>query len=187
MATGFVDESRDLILRMAVTVNELLVAIRLLDRVQILPLNILDQRNLGRGGIIDLSDDRRNGMQSRPLRGPPPPLAGDKLEIISVGTQQHGLEDAALGDRVGELRDRFLVEVDARLGGIGADSADFDLADAFWGAFVLLRFALAAGRADRFVEQRGKATAEAGSSLLVGHAASAGRGSRAISSRARRT
>jgi hypothetical protein len=71
-------------------------------------------------------------VQPRPLRRPPSALAGDDLEALAIAVrpEQDRLEDAALGDRIGELVDRVLAELDPRLVGVGADSADLDLADA---------------------------------------------------------
>ena len=48
MAPRFVNELCDILLCMAVSIDQLAVAFRLLDRIQVLTLDVLDQRNLGR-------------------------------------------------------------------------------------------------------------------------------------------
>ena len=115
---------------MAVPIDQLAIALRLLDRIQILTLDILDQRDLGRSRIIDLADDRRNGMQPGALRSSPSALAGDDLEAVTVRTKQDRLKDAPLCDRIGELVDRLFLELATRLLRIGANTPDLDLTDA---------------------------------------------------------
>ena len=130
VAARLVDELADIVLGMAVPVDQLAIALGLLDRVQILALDILDQRDLRRRRLVDLADDRRDRVQPRPLRRAPAALAGDDLKPVAVGPQQDRLEHPALGDRIGQLVDRFLAELDARLVGIGPDPRDLDLAHA---------------------------------------------------------
>ena len=77
-----------------------------------------------------LADDRRDAVQPRPLRRAPAPLAGDDLIAGVGGAQQDRLQHAALGDRFGELGQRFLVEMLPRLVRVGPDPRDLDLANA---------------------------------------------------------
>ncbi len=130
MATRLVDELRKIVLRMAMALDQLAIAFGLFDRVEILALDVLDQRDLGRGGIVDLADDRRDRVKPCPLRGAPAALSGDDLEpSVAMRPKQDRLQDTALGNRIGELVDRLFLELDARLLGIGPDPADLDLAD----------------------------------------------------------
>jgi hypothetical protein len=115
---------------MAVPIDQLAVAFRLLDRIQVLTLDVLDQRNLGRSRIIDLAHDRRNGVQPGTLRSSPSALAGDDLETVTVRTKQDRLKDAPFCDRIGELVDRVFLELATRLLRIRANTPDLDLADA---------------------------------------------------------
>src|SRR5690606_41633174 len=59
----------------------------------------------------------------RSLGSPPPTLSGNQL-IAPAGERanDHGLNDAALGDRVGQFLERSLVETPARLLGVRLDS-----------------------------------------------------------------
>ena len=131
MAARLVDDLAELFLGMAIKIDQLLVGVGLLDRVQILALDILDQRELGRRRIVDVADDRRDRVELRALRRAPAPLAGDDLEAVAVGPQQDRLKHAALGDRFGELVERLFVELHPRLARVGPDPRDFDLANAF--------------------------------------------------------
>ena len=52
---------------------------RLLERVQVLALNVLDQRDRDGGLVGNVADDGRDRLQARHLRGPPAALAGHDL------------------------------------------------------------------------------------------------------------
>ena len=60
MAPRFVDDLRNVVLRMAVPMDELPVSLRLFKRIEVEPLDILDQGQLGRCQVIDIADDRGN-------------------------------------------------------------------------------------------------------------------------------
>src|SRR5204862_1216693 len=57
------------------------VGLRLLERCQILPLEILDERDLQDLGIAKRPDDDRHLVQSGTLRRSPAPFARDQLEF----------------------------------------------------------------------------------------------------------
>ena len=90
MAARLVDQLADIVLGMAVALDQLPIALRLLERVQILALDILDQRKLGHGRFVDLADNRRNRVELRPLRRAPAPLARDDFIILAVGRSRIG-------------------------------------------------------------------------------------------------
>ena len=186
MAARFMDQFGNIVLRMAVTLDELAIALRLFDRVQVLALYVLDQRNLGRSRIVNLTNDRRNGVQAGALRCAPPAFARDDLEPITMGTKEDRLKNTAFGDRIGELVDRFFLELHPRLFRVGADAPNLDLSHA-----ARTRRCGIAGGCDGndglLAEKRLKAAAEPGCRLVGAHAASACRGRRPISSRARCT
>ena len=77
-------------LRITVLVDELLVAERLLERVEVGALNVLDDGKLERLLVGDVMNDDRHVVQAGLLRRPPAPLAGDDLV---------GLRGAAGGGR----------------------------------------------------------------------------------------
>ena len=130
MAPRFVNELCDILLCMAVPIDQLAVAFRFLDRIQVLTLDVLDQRNLRRSRIIDLADDRWNGMQPGALRSSPSALAGDDLEAVTVRTKQDWLKDTPLCNRIGELVDRLFLELAPRLLRIWANTPDLNLTNA---------------------------------------------------------
>jgi hypothetical protein len=95
-----------------------LVALRLLHRVQILPLQILHQPGRHRVRVGQLPHQHRHLVQRHFLGRPPAPLAGDDLVApikIRLGPDQQRLQNAALGDRIGQLLERRLVHLPARL------------------------------------------------------------------------
>src|SRR5689334_184917 len=66
---------------------------RLLQRIEILTLDVLDERH-GDGRLIgDVTDDGRNVTEPGHLRGAPAPLAGDDLVALGLAVDG-GLERA---------------------------------------------------------------------------------------------
>lgn len=101
MASRLVNDPADTILRVAMPLDQLTIALGFLKRVEVLALDILDERQFGRGRIIDLANDRWDRMLPRPLRGSPPPLARDDHVIFPVRPQQDRLEHATLANGFG--------------------------------------------------------------------------------------
>ena len=79
MAAALADDARDVSVRIAVSLAELGVAGRLLERVEVGPLHVFDNGDFQRLSIAGLDDDDRNLMQARPLRRAPAAFAGDDL------------------------------------------------------------------------------------------------------------
>jgi hypothetical protein len=61
---------------------------RRLNRVQILALNVLNQRHLEREFIPNFPNDRRHLGESRQLRGPPSALSGDQFVTVANWAQE---------------------------------------------------------------------------------------------------
>jgi hypothetical protein len=94
-------------------------------------LEVLDDRDLEGGVVVDVLDEGRDRVHPGEPRGPPAPLTGDDLEAArAMGSDEDRLEDAALADRRGELVDRLLDERHPWLLGIRLDAVEGDLADA---------------------------------------------------------
>src|SRR4030095_5268530 len=110
MAPRFVDDPAELFLGMAVILDEPPVALRFLDCVEVLALDILDQRDLERLFLAEIANDRGPLVQPRLLRRPPAPLAGDDLEAVAVWPHDDRLDHAARFDRFGQLGERVLLE-----------------------------------------------------------------------------
>src|SRR5262245_27769882 len=96
MASRLVDELCYPVLRVAVLLDQLVQTLRFFNSVEVLALDVLDQRDFSSRRIVDLTDQSRDRVKSRPLRGPPATLASDDLETVSTWPKQNGLEDAAL-------------------------------------------------------------------------------------------
>src|SRR5690606_7569984 len=114
------DGLRDLRVGHVELLDQALQRARLLERVQVLALDVLDQGHRDRGLVRDVADDGRHDLEARHLRGPPAPLAGDDLVAdlaAAVAQRPHDdrLHDALRADRLGELGQGLLAHVDARL------------------------------------------------------------------------
>ncbi len=71
VAARFVDDLGQRFLRMAIFAGKPLIRLRLFDRVEVLALDILDQRDLERLRIVEVADDDGHLMQPGPLRRTP--------------------------------------------------------------------------------------------------------------------
>ena len=96
----------------------MLVGTRLFDRIQVFPLDILDQRDRHDLALIEVANDRRNFMQFCPLGSPPAAFARDDLigiGVIRMGPDQQRLQDSLLADGVDQPVNGCLVKAFARL------------------------------------------------------------------------
>ncbi len=105
----------------------------LLERVQVLALDVLDERHRDRGFVGHDADDGRDVVQAGHLRGPPATLArddlvADRLAGLLGGERAHHdrLHDALGADRVGEFLQAFGTHVEARLVAAALQQVDRD-------------------------------------------------------------
>ena len=125
------DPGRNLVVGEVEVLDELLVRGRLLERVEILAVDVLDEGVLERGGVVDVADDGRDRREPGPLGRPPAPLAGDELvAVVAEWPHQNRLQHAELSHRRGQRGERFLVEAAPGLVRVGRDAADRDLGQA---------------------------------------------------------
>ena len=104
---------------------------RLVERRDVLPLEVLDDRDLHRGLVVDVLDQCRDGHVARELRCPPAALARDQLEaVLANGSDEDRLEDAVLADAGRQLLERRLVEGEAWLLRVGFDAVNGNDLDA---------------------------------------------------------
>ncbi len=122
------DAAGDLLVGQAEVLGQLLERGRLLQRSEILAVEVLHQRPLDRGQVVGGADDRRDERQPGSARRSPAALAGNELIAAVVQrADEDGLEHADLADRGGQLGERLLVEVHPRLVRVGQDAADGEL------------------------------------------------------------
>jgi hypothetical protein len=101
--------------------------IRSLDRIEILALQVLDQREFRGGSVINRSNDCRDALQPCELRSAPTPLARDDLILRATEAgrwrrpHDDGLHEAGCRDRCGQSPQRLFIKVLAGLIWIGPD------------------------------------------------------------------
>lgn len=118
VAPALAERARELVLGAVELLGEAAVALGLLDRGEVLALDVLDQRDLERGRVRELLDQHRHLVEPRRLGRAPAPLAGDDLvapRLARVGADDQRLDHAALPDRVDQRRHRLVLEGLARL------------------------------------------------------------------------
>ena len=90
---------RDLLLRQVELVLQALEGLRLLERRQLLALDVLDEGQLQQLLVGHVAQRDRHAREPGRLRGAPAPLAGDDLVALAAAPHQDRLHDAALADR----------------------------------------------------------------------------------------
>jgi hypothetical protein len=83
--------------------RQLVECLGLLERRQVLALEVLHQRQLHHFRIADLADDHGDVAKADLDGGVIPPLAGDDLVAVPARPYDQRLDDALLGDRGHEL------------------------------------------------------------------------------------
>ena len=119
--TALADPLGGLLLREPVLVDQVPVCFRLLERAQVLALEVLDQGQLEalRGSGLPYHD--RHPVEAGPLCRSQASLTGDQLVPIPRSADDQGLQEAVAPDRVGERGERLLVEMTPGLVGIRHD------------------------------------------------------------------
>jgi hypothetical protein len=120
----------DLLLGKVELFRKALKRARLLDRIEILALEVLHKRHLERHLFRDVADNGWNASHPRSLSSTPPALAGDELIAVADTAHDEGLNNSACCDGTRELIKGRLAESGARLIGTGIDQVDVDLNEA---------------------------------------------------------
>jgi len=128
---AFADAGGDIFLAEVELVDQLLVALGFLDGVEVLPLEILDQREFERGGVVGFADEDGDLGEAGELGGAPAAFAGNQLERIAATPDDEGLDDALFPDRVSQLLEGVPGKVLAGLQGAGTEPAERHALDAF--------------------------------------------------------
>src|SRR5438034_6770234 len=108
-----------LVLREPALVDQVAVRLGFLQRGQVLALDVLDQRELEAVLGPRLAHDHRDPLEPGAQRGAQPPLARDQLVAPRDAARDQRLEESVAADRVGQEPERLVVEVAARLLGVG--------------------------------------------------------------------
>ena len=96
--------------------DELLVGGGLLERVEVVAVQVLDERLLERGGVVGLADERRDRLEADPPGRPPAALARDQLVLPSpAGRTSTGWSTPTSRIESASDAERLLVEVVPRL------------------------------------------------------------------------
>ena len=80
--SGTTDPCRDLVLAEPELVDQLPIGVGRLERIEILALEVLDERELELIAIGELPDDRRDPLEAGCLGGAEAALAGDQLVAV---------------------------------------------------------------------------------------------------------
>src|SRR5439155_14512442 len=118
------------LLREMKLVDQAAVRLRFLDRIQVLALDVLDERHLEQRALLSRSyfaDDDRHALQAGEQGGPPTAFAGDDLESIIEPADDDRLDDAVRFDRPGELFEPGIVDMAARLELVRREPIDIDV------------------------------------------------------------
>src|SRR5690606_21171496 len=110
------DRGRRLRVGQVELVDQALQRLRFLQRVEVLALDVLDQRHRDHGAVVDLAHHYRDLAQPGQARGAPAALASDDLVVAAAQVADHDRLDHALrADRLGQLGELGVVHGLARL------------------------------------------------------------------------
>ena len=116
------------LVRHAELVDQALDALCFLDRVEVLALDVLDQRHGQRELVAHVAHQHRHRVQPGELRRTPAPLTGDDLELpVLHRANQDRLDHALRLDRVGQIGDRVRIHLRARLIAAGPQAGERQL------------------------------------------------------------
>ena len=125
LRTAAPDALRQLVVRGPELLQQLLVRRGLLERVQLRPVDVLEQRVPQHGVVGGRPHDGRDGLQAGRGRGPQAAFAHDQLVPAGrIRPDNDGLQHTEFADRMRQLTQRVLVEHLAWLLGVGVDLRD---------------------------------------------------------------
>ena len=117
-------------MRQVELLDQLLVGAGFVERVEVLPVQVLHESLFEAHGVVGLVHEGRDRLQPSPPRGPEATFARDQFELVRTDlTHEHGLEDADGLDGVDEGGEALLAELVARLERVRPDSGEGNLAE----------------------------------------------------------
>ena len=124
------DPAGQLVVGAAEVLQQLVVGVGLLQRVELGAVQVLQQGVAQHDVVAARPHDRRQLGQTGLAGGPHPPLTHDQLVALTAErTHDHGLQQAHLADGVHQLGHRVLVEDLARLARVGLHRVEGDLGE----------------------------------------------------------
>jgi hypothetical protein len=156
VAAALAHHLRELLLRVGMLLDQLVVAGGLLHRVEVGALHVLDQGELEGLGVADVAHDHRHVVDGRALCRAPAAFAGDDLKAAALTVWAHDdrLHQAFGADRIGKLRQLGVGELPARV-----EAARPQLGDRHH-ALLAVRRQRSLGLRLRLADERSKAAAE---------------------------
>ena len=109
------------------SLHEAREALRLLDRVEPLALEILDQPDRRGRGVACLDDPGGDRPYLEQLEGAPAPLSRDQLEPLAMPAHDDRLKETLAPDALGELRELLGRDLAARLERARLDEVHLDV------------------------------------------------------------
>jgi hypothetical protein len=124
---GSPDARGDLLVREAEIVDQLAKALGSFDRIEVLALQVLDERELELRSLVEVANERGDSLETGVERSPNAALTGDQLIAIDRLSDEDGLEHAVLADARRERGHLGRVEMSPRLLWVRSDAHDRDL------------------------------------------------------------
>jgi len=121
------DTFRDGLVRQTEVVDQPTEAVRGLDRVEILTLQVLDQGQFESLTVVEVADDGRDPLETRRHGGADATLPRDQLVTVKRLGHEHRLEHTVFADARGQRRHLSIAEPAARLVRVRTDAGDRDI------------------------------------------------------------
>jgi len=130
MAAAFADDLRQIILRIVVIVDKLLISKRFFNCVQVGALHVFDDGDLKRHAVVNVANDNRDRIDTGPLRCAPAAFTGNQLEPVGLagcGAHDDRLHDTVFLDRLRQILQLAFRKHAARIARIARDELNRDV------------------------------------------------------------
>ena len=125
VASALADDFAEIILRIAVFGDQLLVPHRFFERIEVGTLYVFDNCQLQRRAIIHIANDDGNIGKARQLRRTPAPLARNNLVAVDFNrSYDHRLNNSMLSNGGSKILQLILIEVTPRVPLTASDEFD---------------------------------------------------------------
>lgn len=128
---AFADTQADILLAQVENIDQSLISLRLFNRVEILTLNILNERQLRQVRVIGLTDNGANGFRAEGFARTEAAFPGNQLIAIAAATKNNRLNDPMGFDGCGQFGNFIILKHPAGLKAIGLNLRNVDLMNFF--------------------------------------------------------